>query len=48
VRIGPPAEVLTGPQLRSMYGVEVEIQPLMLSDGRPLQVCVPVLRPTGG
>ena len=48
MRIGPPAEILTGPQLRSMYGVEVEIQPLMLSDGRPLQVCVPVLRPTGG
>jgi iron complex transport system ATP-binding protein len=48
VRIGPPAEVLTGPQLRVMYGVEVEIQPLVLSDGRPLKVCVPMLRPTGG
>jgi ABC-type cobalamin/Fe3+-siderophores transport system ATPase subunit len=47
VRIGPLAEVLTGPQLRAMYGVEVDIQPLVLSDGRPLQVCVPVLRPTG-
>jgi iron complex transport system ATP-binding protein len=43
VGIGLPAEILTGSRLRAMYGVEVEIQPLVLADGRAAQVCVPVL-----
>jgi iron complex transport system ATP-binding protein len=47
MRVGPPAEVLTAPQLRDVYGVEVEIQQLVLADGRRAQVCVPLL-PRGG
>jgi molybdopterin-binding protein len=39
---------ITMEAIAEFYGVEVEIQPLVLSDGRPLQVCVPVLRSTGG
>jgi iron complex transport system ATP-binding protein len=43
VRVGSPGEVLTPPQLRAVYGVEVEIRPLVLADGRPVHVCVPLL-----
>jgi iron complex transport system ATP-binding protein len=46
VQIGPPPEVLTGAQLRAIYGVEVEIRPLVLADGRTVQVCVPLLGAT--
>jgi hypothetical protein len=45
VRVGRPAEVLTGLQLREIHGVEVEVRPLALADGRTVQVCVRVLRP---
>jgi iron complex transport system ATP-binding protein len=41
--LGPPQEVITTDNLRAIYGVDVEVRPVVRGNGEALQVCVPSL-----
>jgi iron complex transport system ATP-binding protein len=43
-RVGRPADVLTPPLLREVYGVDVTVHEVEMADGRRTRTCVPSLR----